>query len=186
MIFDRTTEIVIGLTAIGAFISGTWGIIALIRRKAKKILDKLDLVYTNLGTNGSKNVFQTLHALGDAIAMHGSVADLSPQPLMVFDPAGNCTSLNPACARLIGWTLDELRDGGWIHKLSEDGAKAWRDALTAHAVFDERLLFTPRIGEVLLANVYAKPVHNGEKFLGWRCAISALPKPAHARSLGMR
>lgn len=111
--------------------------------------------------------------ISDQLAVIGSLQDVVDDPMFITNPAGQFVSANLSCSRLLGWNVEELRQGGWRSKLDRDAQLQWDEAVEQKSLFERTLFIQTQRGRLRM-RVLAKPIANGTKHLGWRGTIDRL------------
>ena len=113
-----------------------------------------------LGYNNGKTVF-------DYLAIISTLSDVIDQPCVVLSDNGEVEQVNPAFTEHPGLAISALQHGGWRQLFARDHQMDWDHAVAGHEVFS---------GDIAVHgasfHVAAKPIFNGDKFLGWRARVA--------------
>ena len=154
------------LAALGsAVIAWKWAVMPV--RKALKRIE-------SIGDNGSETLFQMIHRLSDQVAVQGSLQDVLDLPMFIADVHGHLISANLACSRLLGWSIDEMRFGGWRSKLDRDTQVQWDEAIAQGSIFERSVWMLTGQGRRVRVRVLVKPIANQDRLLGWRGMIDRM------------
>lgn len=157
----------------------------------KVVVDKIHVVEGELSTNSGKSLKDLIMKIAESTdKMIKSVESLdfevkrvearqwniminsSDVPMFETDKAGLCLKANRAYLDLVGMTMDDLRNNGWINIIYLDDRKLvqyeWDTAIEDERTFDLRFkIQNNSANKMYLVRCVASPVFVGDQLVGY-------------------
>lgn len=155
-----------------------FGIVALLasawRFVIRPVWMRVKRIDAAIGSNGGSSLFEQIENIKDMMQIHGSLEHVIDRPSLILSPEGEVQSANVAFTEKTGWSVDALRRGGWRQLFDRDDQEDWDQVVMRHEVFSRVVT----LGHSAIYFLVAKPIFNGDKFLGWRAVLtpSELPR----------
>jgi PAS domain-containing protein len=143
----------------------------------KRFIERQDRLAASIGENGNETLFQTVHDLSDRMAMLQAHIDADDQLTFRLQPDGRVDYVSPAFARFTGWSLEYFQRHDFRDLLDWNAKTKWDEAIRRRNAFSQSCSLKTARGREIRAPLQANPVPNGEKFLGWCCALD-WPSPS--------
>ena len=113
-------------------------------------------------------------AAADQLTILGSLQDLIDQPMMMLDEHGFVIAINMATHRLLGYSVEDLKNGHFKPRLDWGSQQAWASAMKDKRLFERVCKLVSSDGTQLTVTLIAKPIRTETKFLGYRCSIDPM------------
>lgn len=159
-------------------LEAVFGLIALLAaawrfaiRPAWRMVKRID---SAIGSNGGSSLFEQIEHLKDMLHIHASLEHVIDRPSLLLSADGEVQTVNVAFSEHTGWSVETLRRGGWRQLFARDDQDDWDEVVARQVVFSRVVT----LGHLIFFLV-AKPIFNGDKFLGWRAVLT--PKDAPRR-----
>lgn len=139
---------------------------ALWRFTLRPIWRRVKRIDAAIGFNGGSSLFEQIEHLKDIMHVNASLADAIDLPNVFIAPDGSVKMVNVAFTEATGLTIEAMRWGGWRQMFGPSDRADWDEAVKRHDMFSRRIAL-----DGVSYYLVAKPVLNGEKFLGWRAVL---------------